>query len=1316
MGKYNDMDITAYNFHQMLLDDPLLADYYNAFLRLPVFGQKLQFEHQSGTLCKPDPNQSTLNIGNATKGSQQEIPTVYKKVTRREAVFNWNIVERLPYFLRTRIYQEYKLCKLLIKRIDMKRGSSARHSANSRRLGGYSCSQSNVTSKTYSSTTRRRLGSAPGRSDDIATVVHKQFARAHPSASIRRRPQSSIEARQKHDPEYQDVNLSDIRQPPVYKRPKSGAFSLPPMLSKSYSKHSQHSTKSSDTYDENQNYPTQDDQSYDGSGNGKSQDGNRNSSYQKSMPLSADAKASGFTSADTGLGTMLTNSPSKTRRSQGQTRGGLTTAYDSVGHIAEEDEQLGHGDFEQVYGQDEEDTIIDMTDELDQIFDDIETTDEENDSLDGDQAFSRGSVIDFSRGDSESLQDTQRTEADIKSLADKWKMSLHDLKVQILGSLSGMSVFKNYLSGTTGESLFQFWLDVEYYKEKCSKYLHDTKEWRLKLVREIEDKYKSKLTDDAKAQIRKAKKDEGISHTLFAKAQYDILRRLRSYWCNRFLLHVEKVPSLRAKLKEELATHQIEDVDNILKQRAYQSLTFLPTLSPRRNTSAPLDPFASKAPEVEDKVEFLNPTGTRGSSRKKTRSAGIRSKIPFTTEIFIAGLSHDTLAGDPFIAYLERQKLSQAISICSFWKEISSMESVEELSSNRRYQLSVAWSLWKRFINKEGECYIGATTEEEENIRQFLQREDQQSLYSAGFYAIKARVEEILRNHWKDFYETDIRGFLEVEYGTFNEFATTPSHTPRNRSRISFRDMVTVYPSSWKRRPDSTASERGVRLHRALTLADDNNYVYMALKNAKYRMNINKRKLGSPSERTGSSATEKRISKSAQQRTLNMIKEGVKAQTLMQEKDDDQVSIESHRSITRPLSFISFTDDKLTMDSFKNFIQKNAEEKHFNKLLLYLDIEVFKKIPTVKKSQRKVQSYHILKVYIKQDARRNVLIPDKLYNSIKKNPSNPPKEEILIAIQDFIRPQLDNSFKKFMKVHLADQYKSIRVEPDEDGKEPEKRPGSTTRSIVVAWKNRRKGRGKTPGRIQPIKVEKESFLQALQECAAGKLTIEMEYFKRFLSQCGEEDGFPFLVNDLCFWLEIQKYKEMAIDYSDEHILRGKANVIVECYLLSQSPPPVQVDVTPEIAYRIVQSFRYSRNFSKDMRDGAIFDDAQACVFRELLMYWAGFQQQYIPPQPGEKQFRMPWYSKQQKMMIQRYKDFQRHIPIPLPVEPLIPDILDSWENLHLSFTLSRGVRWRTDKELQDEESSQTQGNNFKNRPAAHLTSSTPSSLDTDFSL
>lgn len=57
-------------------------------------------------------------------------------------------------------------------------------------------------------------------------------------------------------------------------------------------------------------------------------------SYSKRIPNSSEAKASGLKSVDTGLGTMLTNSPSKTRRSQGQTRGGCKYIHTSESYNA----------------------------------------------------------------------------------------------------------------------------------------------------------------------------------------------------------------------------------------------------------------------------------------------------------------------------------------------------------------------------------------------------------------------------------------------------------------------------------------------------------------------------------------------------------------------------------------------------------------------------------------------------------------------------------------------------------------------------------------------------------------------------------------------------------------------------------------------------------------------------------------------------------------------------------------------------------------------------------------------------------------------
>ena len=63
--------------------------------------------------------------------------------------------------------------------------------------------------------------------------------------------------------------------------------------------------------------------------------------------------------------------------------------------------------------------------------------------------------------------------------------------------------------------------------------------------RDIQDKYKMTLTPDAHAQIQRAAGSYQLSHTVFIRTQYDVLRRLRTYWVPRFILHMEKANELR---------------------------------------------------------------------------------------------------------------------------------------------------------------------------------------------------------------------------------------------------------------------------------------------------------------------------------------------------------------------------------------------------------------------------------------------------------------------------------------------------------------------------------------------------------------------------------------------------------------------------------------------------------------------------------------------------------------------------------------------------------------------------------------------------
>ncbi len=60
------------------------------------------------------------------------------------------------------------------------------------------------------------------------------------------------------------------------------------------------------------------------------------------------------------------------------------------------------------------------------------------------------------------------------------------------------------------------------------------------LCRDLHDKYKLRLTEEAKRQIRMASSDPDHANSLFLRTQYDVLRRLRAYWVPRFLIHKER--------------------------------------------------------------------------------------------------------------------------------------------------------------------------------------------------------------------------------------------------------------------------------------------------------------------------------------------------------------------------------------------------------------------------------------------------------------------------------------------------------------------------------------------------------------------------------------------------------------------------------------------------------------------------------------------------------------------------------------------------------------------------------------------------------
>ncbi|RVE62189.1 hypothetical protein OJAV_G00154670 [Oryzias javanicus] len=104
-----------------------------------------------------------------------------------------------------------------------------------------------------------------------------------------------------------------------------------------------------------------------------------------------------------------------------------------------------------------------------------------------------------------------------------------------------------------------------------------------------------------------------------------------------------------------------------------------------------------------------------------------------------------------------------------------------------------------------------------------------------------------------------------------------------------------------------------------------------------------------------------------------------------------------------------------------------------------------------------------------------------------------------------------------------------------------------------------------------------------------------QQFLHFVSLKGD-----FLENDVRFWLEVQRYKDLCHSHSDEATVQQKISTIISCFINSSMPPALQIDIPPEQAQRILEKRHELGPY--------IFREAQMSVFNELMNLWPEFQE------------------------------------------------------------------------------------------------------------
>ncbi|XP_055879607.1 uncharacterized protein LOC106067347 isoform X6 [Biomphalaria glabrata] len=1270
------LDITGENLEDLLAYDDLFLDFFNCFLSLPVFPQALFYNRLTGAFdeledVRPDVTNSLTSLSPSTQyGPTDE---------EREKMLEWARQERLPLFLRTQLFRELKLVKLLLKPLDNDRQSTSRES--SRNIRGYSrASESYISSLSISGekSTNNNL-------DDLDFAWEEPD---YPALFPYQRPGSRA------------VSL------PAMFFLENGKYDLHPSLTSAKRKSSQPislkprssiTTRSSETNSEFhfKFQPITGRTSETSDGQAVLMNSN---SWQRNLVRTGEEDLFNENLMNSQLARMGSEVKSKSSHSKAPAssteeaflRGARALSapvnFDHYIHMSDENMQY----FENFFGEIEPET-------------------------DG------HSYVQF---DEEGVTEEQ-TEVDMRNMEGRLKMSIQQMKERILGSHSAFEEFRSFLQGTTGEHLLSFWLECENFKDVMEDF--DDAENMKTLnnhFKNIQDKFKLKLTQDALDQIIKAATTNmRVSHTIFLRTQYDVLRRLRAYWLPRFLIHCEMTGAVSLNEDETLdltgQSYQpykfkfVAQDQKLFKSHGGQSQTPLfPSISCVHSTPVlPEDAkdFASRqhlalsydTGRISQRRMFPKQRSTVSAKSRRSASSLRKKNMYFrsTKERFVMALSADRLAGGPFQRYLSKLEDQSLLDSLMFWEDVTEFGSTEDKSFDRLLRLCQAWNIFNKYLSEDSPHRIELPRKEIEYLHHCLERA-REYMEASLFDHTKILAAEKLEKVWVRFLKEDLKTFLDCR--TKAGADSPPSTAEAIEITVTEYDIVIKRPRPWIRRakatrtPGSTASERARRLNRALLMAEDVDDDKKAKKRAEAR---ERRKEMERARRKAIRAAYARQKASKEQNLTESSMQLAPNATVLEAS-----KIENVPSINEVM------ENKPVMNMFKKYVSEDDRETN-NLMQLYYDLETYFSI-TSSKSRKETQALHIVKLYLEPDAKRYVNLDNEQLTSQIAEQTEHPSFEILRDVHSFIMPKVEEIFKEFM----LKQSEELGVDPQSLATISQAELTlrlSTEQAMMASWDKkklkgkgnnrllrdddvrlplhsyssigsqsslsqasmlgplprtaRRAGKKKATGRAQPTREHKNELLTALNQSAMGHLSIPMLYFYKYLLKHGHEDETPQIDKDLFFYIEVQKFKDCSHSYSDEELLRGKVQSIVDCFLESCYSPALQIDIPMDMHQKALKAAQ--RYVTGKEITPTLFDEAQIYIFKDLLLYWAGFRRATTCPSDLVKRPVL----KYEKMLRRRLENIQNYqapsseFTLPSIPEGAVPSF---------SISLSEGIRFK----------------------------------------
>ncbi|XP_075454916.1 uncharacterized protein LOC142493975 [Ascaphus truei] len=344
------------------------------------------------------------------------------------------------------------------------------------------------------------------------------------------------------------------------------------------------------------------------------------------------------------------------------------------------------------------------------------------------------------------------------------RSSLQRLKEEALGTREGMGKFVDFLQDTLGSYLLHFWMDCEEFKE-CSIDLEanyspvEARHRSVHLFRCIQGKYQVCLSPECQEQIRVSQQNWGPTFHALKRPQYDALRRLRSYWVPRFLIHQQRY---RLGISRGLVSSSLVASDLV---PPINGSTCTPTpgrqgVSPKKSIKDPKNPVTPKSGLQETHCDlFRNPLLHR----------------------MLPALRSDREAGGTFLYYLQRFEQPQKTQAFFLWQELDEYcdwesEQTDGLSQHPVSSHSVG-------IGSGSAGHVQQARGLLDSGSDGMQRTD---LGSAARVALTALCEP-----WMRFLRYDITSFLEYCVpASFHETQESTERSPQNPGQTRTKKQI----------------------------------------------------------------------------------------------------------------------------------------------------------------------------------------------------------------------------------------------------------------------------------------------------------------------------------------------------------------------------------------------------------------------------------------------------------------------------------------------------------------------------------------------